>query len=64
MKRILVGLGTVIVEFIFIYLLFSFAQWNFNPSGWGIDSRVGFGILFGIISFFSVFLVTVLDDDF
>ena len=30
----------------FDYLLFAFANWDLHPGNWGIDTRIGYVVLF------------------
>ncbi len=49
MKYIILGIAT----FLFIYLMISFALWNFDASQWGENVRWGF-VLFGAWASLSV----------
>lgn len=35
---------------LFLFLVFSFYEWNFNPGNWDVLTRIGFIIAFGWIS--------------
>ncbi|WP_157499535.1 hypothetical protein [Flavobacterium commune] len=47
MKKILELAKTLL----FLYLILSFYEWNFNPGEWESSSRTALVIIFGIIIF-------------
>jgi hypothetical protein len=54
---------TLVMEFILLYLMFAFGQWNMNAYEWGNELRCIFSGIFIILGFFSTLLFYVGSDN-